>query len=245
MHHFGLGYLAAIPSGANPTPIPFALLRDVSLDISVKLVKERGQWQHVIAVGRGEVDITGKADSASIFGGAVGHILGVTPSTGSTVGVPGETGTVPAVSGPYTITVANSASFAADHGVLDLTSGLYLSRVASAPATGQYSVAAGVYTFAAADTLHRVSISYSYTAAAVGKTVAVSNAVMALASGVQLVAYGPARSGGHVLGVKLYSAHFPKLALALKPSDFTVQSLEFFASQDSASTSIMDVYTGE
>jgi hypothetical protein len=37
-------------------------------------------------------------------------------------------------------------------------------RVASGPATGQYSVAAGVYTFAAADTTKTVFIDFAYTA---------------------------------------------------------------------------------
>jgi hypothetical protein len=38
-----------------------------------------------------------------------------------------------------------------------------MTRVASAPATGQYSVAAGIYTFAAADTGLIVFIDYQYT----------------------------------------------------------------------------------
>src|SRR5206468_4103719 len=42
-------------------------------------------------------------------------------------------------------------------------SGVAMQRVASAPTTGQYSVAAGVYTFAAADVGLTVYISFAYT----------------------------------------------------------------------------------
>ena len=209
------------------------------------MVKERGQWQHVVAVGRGNVDITGKCGTVSLFGGSIGQVLGVTPATGSVIGVPGEIGTVPAVSGPYTITTTNSANWAVDHGVFDLTTGLWMARGATATGTGVYSVAAGVYTFAAADTLHKVAIAYSYTAAAAGKTVAVVNTPAALATGIQMVVYGPAQTG-KIFGVKLYSVYFPKIGFALKPTDFTGQNLEFFASEDGTTGKcVADFYTGE
>lgn len=245
MYHFGIGFLSAIPSGANPTPIQFGLVKDISLDVSIKMVKERGQYQHVIAVGRGETDITGKAGSVSIFGGALGQIMGVTPTTGSTLGVPGEVGTIPAPSGPYTITVTNSATFSVDYGVLNLTTGLFMTRVASGPTTGQYSVSAGVYTFAAADASNKVSIAYSYTAAAAGKTTPVTNTVMTINTGIAMVAYGPVY-GGKCFGLKLYSTHWPKLSFALKPSDFTMQNVEFFAAEDGTTgRNVIDIYTAE
>lgn len=243
MQHFGIGYLAGIPAGANPTPIQFGLVKDISVDFSANLVKERGQWQHVVAVGRGAVDVTGKCGSVSIFAGSLGQLLGVTPTTGSVLGVPGEVGTIPGT--PYQITVTNSANWIRDDGVLDLTTGLWMTRVASGPTTGQYSVAAGVYTFAAADTTHKVAIAYGYTAAAAGKTVAVVNTNCTIATGIQMSVYGPV-VGGKVLGVRFYSTFFPKLSLALKPEDFTAQNVEWFAAEDGTSAkAVCDVFTAE
>jgi hypothetical protein len=211
--------------------------------VSIKMVKERGQYQHVIAVGRGETDITGKAGSVSLFGGALGQILGVTPTTGSTLGVPGEVGTIPTT--PFQITVTNSATFAVDYGVLDLTTGLFMTRGATATGAGVYAVSAGVYTFNTADASHKVSIAYSYTGAAVGKTTPVTNTVMTINTGIAMVAYGPVY-GGKCFGLKLYSTHWPKLSFAMKPSDFTMQNVEFFAAEDGTTgRNVLDVYTAE
>lgn len=245
MQHFGIGYLSAIPSGTNPTPIPFGLLKDVSVDVAANLVKERGQWQHVVAVGRGNVDITGKAGSVSLFGASIGQVLGVTPVTGSTVGVPGEISTIPTT--PFQVTVANGGTFAQDHGVLDLTTNLWMTRAATATGTGVYAVntTTGQYTFNTADSGHKVAIAYSYTSASLGKTIAVVNTNAALVTGIQMVVYGPG-AAGRLCGVKFYSVFFPKIGFSLKPADFTAQNLEFFATEDGTSgKAVCDFYTGD
>jgi Phage gp6-like head-tail connector protein len=75
--------------------------------------------------------------------------------------VQNEAQTIPGT--PYQVTVeAPYGNFAVDQGV-NFTGGAALTKVASAPAAGQYSVdAAGKYTFAAADTAKPVQISYSF-----------------------------------------------------------------------------------
>ncbi|MFX7021362.1 hypothetical protein ABTI29_21025, partial [Acinetobacter baumannii] len=68
-------------------------------------------------------------------------------------------------------------TFVKDLGVTDAKA-IPLKRVASAPATGQYSVdaATGAYTFAAADAGKTVFISFKYTATVAGaKSGVVSN----------------------------------------------------------------------
>lgn len=62
---------------------------------------------------------------------------------------------------PYTVTVTNAGAFALDKGVT-YANGTALVPVASAPAHGQYAVAAGVYTFNAADAAASVIITYAY-----------------------------------------------------------------------------------
>ena len=66
---------------------------------------------------------------------------------------------VPAT-GPYTITVSRATQWNGDGGVTYASSGLVMSPVTGVPTIGKYSVAAGVYTFAAADARASVTINY-------------------------------------------------------------------------------------
>lgn len=70
-----------------------------------------------------------------------------------------EAQTVPA-SGNYVVTAINAATFAFDQGVT-YANGTALTPVAANPGAGQYSVAAGIYTFAAADAGASVLLSYA------------------------------------------------------------------------------------
>jgi len=68
-----------------------------------------------------------------------------------------ETHSVPA--SPYQVTVSQSAAFSCDQSV-KYSSGTALTRVSGSPAAGQYSVAAGVYTFAGADSGQSLTFTY-------------------------------------------------------------------------------------
>jgi len=68
-----------------------------------------------------------------------------------------ETHSVPV--SPYQVTVSQSAAFSCDQSV-KYASGTALTRVSGNPAAGQYSVAAGVYTFAAADSGQSLTFAY-------------------------------------------------------------------------------------
>jgi len=160
MFVFGSGVLIGTPQGGSP--INFGLAQEVTLDVSVTTKALYGQNNFPVAIGSGTRKMTGKAKMARISGQALGALFfGVTPSAGSVVTQFGEAASVPA-SSPYTYTTANHATFTADQGVVYAGSALPLKAVASAPATGQYSVAAGVYTFAAGDYDASVAISYGY-----------------------------------------------------------------------------------
>ncbi len=81
--------------------------------------------------------------------------------------VQSESAKVPAAPGPYMIPAAAPfGPWAADVGV-SYANGSALTAVASNPAAGQYAVANGVYTFAAADAGANVLISYGFVPAAV------------------------------------------------------------------------------
>lgn len=244
MYHFGLGYVGLIPSGANPTPVPIGVLTDVSVDFSYDLKELRGQYQVAVDVARGPAKITAKAKNATIMGATfLAALGGATSATGTVVGVLAEPWAIPAVT--FLVTVANGATFADDLGVLDLTAGKYLTRVAAGPAAGQYSVnvATGAYTFAAADVSHNVTIAYSYASAATGKTITLLNQPMGASTPFVLACYNV--YNGKPLGFRFPAVHVPKLSVAMKAEAYTEQDLEFNIVQDTTSTKVVEIYTGE
>lgn len=238
---FGTGLLEFTPPGANPTPIQCGVLQEVSLDVDQTIKELNGQYKSPVDIALAELKLSGKAKFALIFGAVMSNILsGASLSSGSTAGGINEVGTVPGA-GPYTVTVANSATFVEDLGVIDTNTGLRLTRVASNPATGQYAVAAGVYTFAAADTAHVMWISYSYTTTA-GQTVSYSNQLMGAATTFTLTCFNTYRTKNY--GLKLYACVFPKLSIALKNNDHTMQNIDFSAYANSAGK-VIDQYSSE
>lgn len=237
---FGSGLVAFTPSGANPTPVICGVLQDVTLKSSTTLKKLYGQNKVAAAVAEGELAISGSAKVGQFYGSFIKQALsGSSIATGQSIGSIGETATIPAT--PFQVTVVNSATFTADLGVYDLTGSKPMTRVANSPATGQYSVSAGVYTFAAADTLHVVSINYSYTATT-GQTVSLTNSLMGAANTFTAVLFN--QYGGQQSGIKLWAVVMPGIDFALKNTDFTMLTVPFEAYADSQNR-IMDLYTSE
>jgi len=119
--------------------------------------------------------------------------------------------------------------------------------VAAAPSTGQYSVAAGVYTFAAADVAHNLSIVYTYSSASVGKTVTVTNTTMgpSVAYGVRVWEVFSINGVLKPVGLKFPAVHFPDLSWAFKSEDWAEQSITGKITQDPASQNVMTYYVGD
>lgn len=180
MYPFGTGLVYFVPSGANPTPIQIGVVQGISLKVSEKTVKLYGDKKFAVDIKKGEGEISGKIKFAQFNSKILSAILtGSTSASGIKTGTT-QTAVIPTT--PFQITVTNSATFSEDGGVYDNTAAKWLTNVASAPATGQYSYSAGVYTFAAADVAHSVSISYSYTTAGTGSTTTYNNQVMGAAT---------------------------------------------------------------
>lgn len=233
--NFGTGYLFGIPSGANPTPVNFGVLQSVDINFDSTLKQLYGQNQFPVALGRGPMKVTGKASYAQIRAEAFNSLFfgNAAAADGGVLQANNEPGAVPAPSGPYTITVVNSATWQTNLGVVNASTGIPLKRVASAPATGQYSVAAGVYTFAAADANMAVLISYTYTnSTATYKKVTLSNQLMGSAPVFQ-VNLGTTYNG-KVFNLQLNSCTASKLAVPFKNQDFTINDFEFEANTDAA-----------
>jgi len=151
-----------------------------------------------------------------------------------------ESDNVPAVSA-YTITVTNSAQFVDDWGVRYSATGLPLTKVSTAPVQGQYSVSAGVYTFAAADAGAAVLISYRYSSAA-GVQLNVRQQLMGFAPTFQILL--SEQYAGKQANLLLYSCVAEKLAWATKNEDFLVPEFDFEALSN-AGGQVMDLYLAE
>jgi hypothetical protein len=239
---FGSGILWGTPSLdaagnaiANPTPVQFGTLQDVSLDVSFENKTLHGQNQFPVAVGRGKGKISGKAKFAQLNGSLINSLLfGQTLSAGLIADVYDTTGTSVPASSPYTVTptVPGSGTWSQDLGVRD-ANGLPMTRVASLPTTGQYSVAAGVYTFAAADTAKTVFINYQYTTTSTtAQKSTVQNVLMGYAPSFRIDLSMPFQ--GKSMIWTLPNAISTKLTIATKLDDFTMPEFDFEGFADSS-----------
>ena len=226
MFVFGSGVLIGTPAGGSP--INFGLVQEVSLSVATTTKALYGQYNFPVAIGSGTKKMSGKAKMARISGQALGSLFfGLTPAIGVTQTQFGETTTVPSAS-PYTYTAINHATFVADLGVAYASSALPLKAVASNPAQGQYSVSAGgVYTFASADAGAAILISYTYTIAASGESIAVSSQLIgpSITFSANLFASDPGT--GKQFSVLLYNCVAEKLSFGTKVEDFLMPELDF------------------
>ena len=228
---FGSGSCFGTSTAANSTPERFGALQGISLDISFNLKELYGQNNFPLTVARAGGKITGKASNASFQARQLNDLfLGGTLSAGQSATALDEAGTVGTT--PYQITVANSANFLTDLGVIDYVSGLQMVKVASAPATGQYSVAAGVYTFAAADTLKVVRINYTYSISSTGQKIIIAQALMGVAPTFSVLLNQV--YNGQQLNLYLNACVANKLSMASKTEDFMMPDLEFQAFADAS-----------
>lgn len=247
---FGAGVLVGTPltdyagnAIANPTPVQFGVAQEISIDISFDTKMLYGNQQFPIAVGRGKGKVSGKVKGAQVNGALFNSILfGQTLVSGIVSDVYDTTGiAIPAT--PFTITagatstattvmIPNSGTWSADLGVRN-SSGVPMTRVASAPTTGQYSVTAGAYLFAAADVAQVVFISYQYTAAStVAKKSTLTNPLLGYAPSFKADIYLP--YNGKSLIWSLNNCVASKISMATKLDDFTIPEFGFEAFADSA-----------
>lgn len=233
MYSFGSGVLIGTRSDiANATPVNFGLVQDVTIDQSASIKEIYGQYQYPLAAARGTIKTTGKAKVARISGLAFANLYyGLTPSSGQLATAFAEASSVPATS-PYTVTVANSVTFANDAGVVYAASGLPLTKVASNPAAGQYSVASGVYTFAAADEGKAVLLTYSYTIASTGQKIAVSNQLIGTTPTFQALFYTTFQ--GQAVTLQLNNCVSSKLSFGTKLEDFVMPEFDFACFADTS-----------
>lgn len=239
-YSFGAGVLWGVPltdatgtAVTNPTPSRFGALQNVSIDFSSSIKELHGSQSFALAVGRGKSSVTGKAQMANISSRMYNNLyFGQTLSNGIYADYFDTTGTaIPGTPYQITPTVPSSGTWATDLGVTDANGVPYV-RVTSSPTTGQYSVAAGVYTFAAADTTNVVFISFQYTATSTSaKKIAVANVTMGYAPTFRADFLMP--YNGKNLTLSFGSCISSKLSFPSKLDDFMISDFEFSAFADS------------
>jgi hypothetical protein len=230
---FGSGNVFAVPvSGlTDMTPVQFGTLQDVSLDFSFTMKDLMGQYQFPVATARSAGKITGKAKYANFSARSFNLVFGATVTSAGQNNVSAtEAGAIPATT-TYTVTAANSATFVSDLGVVYAATGRAFAKVGTAPAAGQYSVAAGVYTFAAADASAAVLLNYTYTTNT-GNKIAISNQLAGQQPTCKLVLSQGYNS--QFTEIELNAVVFSKLALDFKNEDWTVPELDFSVFADAA-----------
>lgn len=233
MYSFGSGVLIGTRSDiADATPVNFGLVQEVTIDQSATIKEIHGQFQYPLAGARGTIKTTGKAKVARISGLAFANLYyGISPAPGQLATSFAEAGTVPAAT-PYTVTVANAAAFADDDGVVYAATGLPLTKVASTPSEGQYSVAAGVYTFNAADAGLSVLTTYTYAISGSGQKIAVTNALIGTTPTFQAQFYTTFQ--GQAVSLKLNNCVSSKLSFGTKLEDFAMPEFDFSCFADAA-----------
>lgn len=234
---FGVGVLIATTrtdaQGNNlavPAPYRLGILQDVSSDFSFEAKPLYGNAQLPIDQGRGKAKLSFSAKTADINAVALAALhFGITPAIGLKLPLLDQAASIPA--GPYQITpvIPGTGAFVADLGVMD-TSGNTFLRVAASPGTGQYTVSAGVYTFAAVDTGRAVLVSLEYSASTGGLVVPMTNQLLGYSPSFSVILYNDSK--GSKLAVKLTNCQSDKLSLPFKNDDFVIADFGFMALDD-------------
>ncbi len=223
-------------TGSGIGPRQFGVLQDIQIDFDWTDKELYGQLQFPVAIARGQGKISGKAKFAQILGLLYSDMFfGVTPATGQFAVAQLEAAVVPATT-PYTVPVANAASYNDDLGVAYAGNGERFNRVTTPSAAGQYSVnfATGVYTFAADDVNIPVLISYTYNVATGGNRLMLTNQLMGTTPVFKATFY--TTYGGQGTALRLNACTANKLSLPTKIDDWTISELDFMAFADASGT---------
>jgi hypothetical protein len=226
--NFGTGSLYVIQANNATaiTPRKFGVLQDINLNMAFEEKTLHGQYQAAFDIARGKETIKFTAKFAGIFADLFNQVfLGLTNAVGGQTMAENESYTLAA----GTQTVVNSATFLYDAGVT--LNGALMTRIASGtPTTGQYKVAAGVYTFATADNGKTIAISYVYTLAAGSQTIAVTNQLMGFTPKFMMQLYGT--RSGNAISINFNSCTSSKLGMAFKQDDFVLSDVDISAMDD-------------
>jgi hypothetical protein len=220
---------------ANPTPQEFQAIQDISLELGKTIKTASGQYLFPIDSAPVDGKATGKITFLQSEIALFNNLMNADVTAVGGFAFATQTSAVPATT-PFTVTVTNSATFLKPLTVVYVGAGVGgspvpLTLVTGLPTVGQYAVAAGIYTFAAADEGKQIIINYLWTNALAGSTAQINN---------QLIGYGPicefymfpsyqGANGWHLPAIR-----FGKQSRPLKRADYMVVEVDYEAFANSA-----------
>lgn len=229
---FGPGILWITRTDVTPsTPVNIGFINEFSLDISFETKQLFGQNQYALLAARGTAKSTGKMKPATLSGQALNTVLlGGTWVTGTQYDAAASPSTaIPTTPFHITPTVPNTGTWNSDLGVVNAATSVPMTLVASGPTAGQYSVAAGVYTFSSADQVSGISVimnfSYTYTAGALGQNQVIVNNPIGTTPTFQLDYKSNLYGATYYL--RLFQAIGGKAAFNHKITDFVMPEYDF------------------
>lgn len=258
---FAAGFLFLNPNSGNlatnPTPVQAFIIQDVSIDISATIKELRGASQYPDDTAVGDKKLSGKfgmgLKDLTMFNQT--YSADTISSTGESV-YPNFQASIPGTS-PYTVTITPPASgtFLTDLGVyynvnpagVGNQDKIDFIKVASGPTVGQYTVSAGVYTFAAADEGQSISISYAYTVTGHGATYQTHNQSLGYSPQNEMWIvdqYQPLVVGGASLYncIRIYAAKVNKITIGNKRVDYSIPEVDWEGFANS-SGNVYDMYS--
>jgi hypothetical protein len=229
---FGPGILYVTRTDvANATPVNIGYINEFSTDFSFTTKQLYGQNQLPLLVARGTAKLTGKMKAATMSGIALNNILlGQSGFTAGTQYDLASSPSTPIPTTPFHITpvVPGAGTWNSDLGVVNAANGEPLTLVTGTPLAGQYSVAAGVYTFSSADNVSGISViitfSYSFTTAP-GQNIIIANQPIGTTPTFQI----DYKTGlyGATYYLRLYAAICSKWTMGHKLEDFAMPEFDF------------------
>lgn len=243
LYMFGSGTVIGRRTDVSPVaPMFLGVLQDIEITFDQTLKELVGQQKLPVDIAPAQMKITGTAKFARLQASTLADMLygdAVTTSSGLDMAV-AENHTVPTAT-PWMVTVSNSAMFLEDFGVFYATganASKQLTPVTGAVSTGQYSVAAGVYTFSTGDNGLGVNIYYSWTVSTLNQITGI-NHNMGFGPTFELFANEKYTNNAGTVGtlnIKLNACRASKLQFPFKNVDYTIQNLDFQAFADQTGT---------
>jgi len=239
---FGSGVATFTPNAgnlaANPTPIRLKVFQEASVEYKGDLKKLFGQSQLAVATARGKVDVTGKAKVAAVNAFDINQIYW---GQALTVGGNRPYDELHTIAATVTPTVGTGLAVTDDQGVINMSTGLSMTKVPSAPAVGQYtfvpavtggSPTAAEYTFNATDVTSgfQVKISFRSSSTTLGNTLTITNQLMGYAPVCQLVLWNEFRGGLDL--TQLNAVTLGQFTKPTKQEDFWVSDIDFSCNAD-------------
>lgn len=245
MTQYAFGIAAVIGKRTDVTgqpPLFLGTISDINLDFDRKIETLLGQYNVAVAVGGGELKISGKAKQARFQANILSN--GFLGNNTSTVNVGqmlelavSENHVIPSSPGPYLVTVSNSSGWTEDLGAYYGVGGVQLApQSAGLSAAGQYSYSAGVYTFFSLDAGASVNIFYNYSVSVSGASqVSLVNSLMGPVPTFELnikESFNYFGTNKNII-IKLNQCVSPKLSWPFTNAKFEVQEFDWqcFADQ--------------